>query len=71
MPQYNHSLSEAHRGGGNSFDQKQQSYDLRDKLLSIRLKSLLHQGLSEPEFHGDLVYKFKKVRGMTDFSDQF
>ena len=25
----------------------------------------------EPEFYGDLVYKFKKIRGMTDFSDQF
>ena len=36
-----------------------------------KLKSLLHQGLSEPEFYGDLVYKFKKIRGMTDFSDQF
>ena len=35
------------------------------------LKSLLHQGLSEPEFYGVLVYKFKKLRGMTDFSDQF
>ena len=35
------------------------------------LKSLLHQGLSEPEFYGDLVYKFKRIRGMTDFSDQF
>ena len=38
---------------------------------SVGLKSLLHQGLSEPEFYGDLVYKFKKIRGMTDFSDQF
>ena len=27
--------------------------------------------LSEPEFYGDLVYKFKKIRGMTDFSDRF
>ena len=26
---------------------------------------------SEPEFYCDLVYKFKKIRGMTDFSDQF
>ena len=25
----------------------------------------------EPEFYGDLVYKFKMIRGMTDFSDQF
>ena len=23
------------------------------------------------EFYGDLVYKYKKIRGMTDFSDQF
>ena len=37
----------------------------------VKLKSLLHQGLSEPKFYGDLVYKFKKIRGMTDFSDQF
>ena len=35
------------------------------------LKTLLHQGLSEPEFYGDLVYKFKKIVGRADFSDQF
>ena len=28
--------------------------------FNVRLKSLLHQGLSEPEFYGDLLYKFKK-----------
>ena len=28
--------------------------------FNVGLKSLLHQGLSEPEFYGDLVYKFKK-----------
>ena len=39
--------------------------------FNVGLKSLLHQGLSEPEYYGDLVYKFKKIRGMTDFSDQF
>ena len=39
--------------------------------FNVRLKSFLHQGLSEPEFYGDLVYKFKKIRGITDFSDQF
>ena len=39
--------------------------------FNVGLKSLLHQGLSESEFYGDLVYKFKKIRGMTDFSDQF
>ena len=28
--------------------------------FNVRLKPLLHQGLSEPEFYGDLVYKLKK-----------
>ena len=31
----------------------------------------MHQGLLEPEFYGDLVYKFKKIEGRADFSDQF
>ena len=39
--------------------------------FNIELKTLLHQGLSEPEFYGDLVYKFKKIVGRADFSDQF
>ena len=45
-------------------------YELISK-FNVGLKSLLHQGLLEPEFYGDLVYKFKKIRGITDFSDQF
>ena len=28
--------------------------------FNVGLKSLLQQGLSEPEFYGDLVYKLKK-----------
>ena len=39
--------------------------------FNVGLISLLHEDLSEPKFYGDLVYKFKKIRGMTDFSDQF
>ena len=39
--------------------------------FNVGLKSLLHQGLLEPEFYGDLVYKFKKIMGMADFSDPF
>ena len=35
--------------------------------FNVGLKSLLHQGLSETEFNGDLVYKLKKIRGMADF----
>ena len=29
--------------------------------LNVGLKSPLHQGLSEPEFYGVLVYTFKKI----------
>ena len=35
------------------------------------LRSLLQQGLSKPEFFGDLVYTFRKIVGKTEFSDQF
>ena len=42
-----------------------------DFKFSVGLKSRLHQGLSEPEFYDDLVYKFKKIMGRTDFADQF
>ena len=45
-------------------------YELVSK-FSVGLKPLLHQGLSEPEFYGDLVDKFKKNEGRADFSDQF
>ena len=45
-------------------------YELVSK-FNVGLKTLLHQGLSESEFYGDLVYKFKKIVGRADFSDQF
>ena len=45
-------------------------YDLISK-FNVGLKTLLHEGLSEPEFYGDLVYKFKKLIGRNDFSFQF
>ena len=35
------------------------------------LKTLLEQGISEPIFYGDLVYKFKRIVGKPDFSDKF
>ena len=48
-----------------------QHYNLFSKfnvgLKSLLHQGLLHQGLLEPEFYGDLVYKFKKIRGMTVF----
>ena len=38
---------------------------------NVGLKTLLSEGLSEPEFYGDLVYKFKKLIGINNFSLQF
>ena len=35
------------------------------------IKSLLCQGLLEPEFYGDLVYRLKKIVGSNNFSAQF
>ena len=34
---------------------------------NVGLKTLFLQGLSEPEFYGDLVYKFRKIIGKYDF----
>ena len=44
-------------------------YELVSK-FNVGLKKLLHQGLSEPEFYGDLMYKFKKIVGRAAVSDQ-
>ena len=45
-------------------------YDLISK-FQVGLKPLLRQGLSEPVFYGDLVYKLKKIVGSNNFSAQF
>ena len=34
---------------------------------NVGLKTSLLQGFSEPEFYGDLVYKFRKIIGKNDF----
>ena len=34
-------------------------------------QTLLRQGLSEPEFYGDIVYNMKKIVGSNNFSAQF
>ena len=59
-------------------------FNTRNKLLTQKLLkqgyryhklhktfSLLRQGLSEPDFYGDLVYKLKKIVGSNNFSAQF
>ena len=45
-------------------------FDLVSK-YNVGLKTLLLQGLSEPEFYGDLVYKFRKIIGKYDFPYHF
>ena len=35
---------------------------------SISLKTLLQQGISEPEFYGDLVYRFRKIVGKANLT---
>ena len=38
---------------------------------NVGLKTLLVRDLSESEFYGDLMYKFKKIIGKYDFSYHF
>ena len=45
-------------------------FDIVSK-YNVGLKTLLLQGLSESEFYGDLVYKFRKITGKKDFSLAF
>ena len=47
-----------------------QYYDLIYK-FQAGLKSLLRQGIFEPDFYGDLVYKLKKIVCSNNFSAQF
>ena len=37
---------------------------------TVSLKKLLQQGISESEFYGDLVYRFRKIVGKSNFSEQ-
>ena len=45
-------------------------FDIVSKYI-VRLKRLLQEGLSEPEFYGDLVYKFRKIISNNDFPYHF
>ena len=38
---------------------------------NVGLKKKNLEGLSEPEFYGDLVYNFRKIIGKNDFSHHF
>ena len=38
---------------------------------NVSLRKFLQQGISEPEFYGDLVYRMRKIVGISNFSEQF
>ena len=45
-------------------------YDRHSELIikyNIGLKTLLQQGISEPIFYGDLIYKFNRIVGKPNF----
>ena len=46
------------------------TFNMLFPLLS-RFKSLLRQGLLEPNFYGDLLHQLKKTVGSNNFSAQF
>ena len=48
----------------------QRHFDILLK-YNVGLKTLLLQGLSEPELYDDLVYKFRKIISKNDFSYHF
>ena len=41
------------------------------KKYNVSVKTLLQQGVSEPEFYVNLVYTFRKFVGKSNFSEQF
>ena len=45
-------------------------FDIVSKYI-VGLKTLLLQGLSEPEFYGDLVHNFRKIIGKNGFRYHF
>ena len=38
---------------------------------NVSLRKFLQQGITEPEFYGDLVYRMRKIVGKSIFSVQF
>ena len=48
----------------------QRHFELIEK-YHVSLKKLLQQGISDPEFYGNFVYKFKKIIENPNSSDRF
>ena len=56
---------------GNAISKFYRRHSALVEKYSVSLKTLLRQGISEPEFYGDLVYRFRKIVGKSNFSEQF
>ena len=54
-----------------TFSKFYRRYYVLISIFQVGLKSLMRQGLSEPELYGDLVYKLEKIVGSHNFSAQF
>ena len=62
--------SEIRDPGSDFFKFYRRHYELISK-YNVGLNTLLSEGLSEPEFLGDLVYNFNELKESNDFSFQF
>ena len=68
------SVCKLDKGNGETTNNEQETLDVLNEYFASGFEIEDDQnlpGLSEPEFYGDLVYKFKKIVGRVDFSDQF
>ena len=61
-------LSYPVRGGRSGAVKIPGFFELVEK-YHVSLKKLMQQGICNPEFYGDLVYKFKKIIGNPNFSN--
>ena len=55
---------------GYRYHKLRRHFELIEK-YHFSLEKVLLQGISNPEFYGDLIYKFKKTIGNPSFSDLF
>ena len=70
-PTADNSISPQGRATQPSRDTRKTNYAKQPALSSPSRTPLLQQGISEPIFYGDLVYRFKRIVGKSNFSDQF
>ena len=54
-----------------AFSKFDRRHSALEEKYNVSLKTLLQQGISEREFYGDLVYRFRKIVGKSNFSEEF